>query len=149
MEPLDAVSPADLHHKLRANDIRMPPRMQGWTTSHTETWVASSVEAIERARRAGIIAPGSAGARWTSVALRERLEETLDVDTSHVHAPDAPLGDYFGTGSESTATFSQHARARCPESEAESTAYDLRREARRKVAVRVAGALAGVLRGST
>ena len=66
--------------------------MQGWTTSHTETWVASSVEAIERARRAGIIAPGSAGARWTSVALRERLEETLDVDTSHVHAPDAPAG---------------------------------------------------------
>ena len=35
MDPFDAISPADLHRKLRANDIRVPRR----TTSHTETWV--------------------------------------------------------------------------------------------------------------
>ena len=40
MEPFDAVSPADMHGKLRANDVRVPPRTQGRTTSHTETWVA-------------------------------------------------------------------------------------------------------------
>ena len=39
MEPFDAVSPVDLHRKLRANDIGVPPRTQGRTTSHTETWV--------------------------------------------------------------------------------------------------------------
>ena len=39
MDPFDAISPADLHRKLPANDIRVPRRTQGRTTSHTETWV--------------------------------------------------------------------------------------------------------------
>ena len=39
MEPFDTLSPADLHRKLRANDVRVPPRTQGRTTSHRETWV--------------------------------------------------------------------------------------------------------------
>ena len=36
----DAVSPADLYRELRTNEIRVPGRTQGRTTSHTETWVA-------------------------------------------------------------------------------------------------------------
>ena len=39
MEPFEATSATDLHRKLRANDIRVPPRGQGRTTNHTETWV--------------------------------------------------------------------------------------------------------------
>ena len=39
MDPFDAVSPAHVHRKLRANDFRMPRRTQGRSTSHTETWV--------------------------------------------------------------------------------------------------------------
>ena len=39
MKPFDAVSPVDLQRKLRTYDIRVPPRGQGRTTRHTETWV--------------------------------------------------------------------------------------------------------------
>ena len=95
------------------------------------------VDAIERARRAGTIPATRPGAQWTTGALSERLEENLDVDSAHIHAPGAPPGDYFATRSKTTVTFAEFARARCAESEAESTACDLRRETRRKVALRV------------
>lgn len=39
MGPFNAVSPADLHRKLRAYDVRVPPRGHGRTTSRTERWV--------------------------------------------------------------------------------------------------------------
>lgn len=73
--------------------------------------------------------------------MRERLTRTLEVDTSHMHAPGAPPGDYFGTRSETMATFAEYARARCPESEAQSTADNLQRETRTKVTVRIGRAL--------
>ena len=40
MKPFDADSPAELCDKLRANDVRVPPRGQGRTTEACETWVA-------------------------------------------------------------------------------------------------------------
>ena len=40
MKPFDADSPAELCDKLRANDVRVPPRGQGRTTEACEIWVA-------------------------------------------------------------------------------------------------------------
>ena len=40
MDCFDARSPEELDRELRANDVRVPGRTQGRTTTHTETWVA-------------------------------------------------------------------------------------------------------------
>ena len=90
------------------------------------------LEAIERAREAGTITTGSTG-QWTPEALRERLMQTLEVDTSYVHAPGSPPRDYFGNRSQSTSTLIEHVRARCPEGEAQSrpTIYRTRVSSRR------------------
>lgn len=40
MDTFEASSPADLDSKVRANDVRVPGRMQGRTTEKRETWIA-------------------------------------------------------------------------------------------------------------
>ena len=93
MEPFDAVSPADLHRKLRANDVRVPPRTQGRTTEHTETWVAcrflATIAGTDRVRFPLRVEPGDRPDLVLSLPTGRigiELTEAISTDQARVDA---------------------------------------------------------------